>query len=810
MRSLSSSLTTEAAAEQSGWAELLDIYLKESLTLPGDFGTADVIRISNNGVDISFFTPQSAPEPAATQGDAATYRAWMFKRQVIKAGTKFANDKLALALSNVSAEFADLLDEIDWRGCAVVIRKTATTIASATADDCVTLFTGRIDSAKVTLAQVQFTCSSDFATFNDKLPRETMHESCRFKWADDQCTANRFALANLKPKTCGASSTTTRIMGSGLAGYSAQAVTADSTTDRITLTSHGLNYGHRVYLTASTMPGGLTAGRWYYLIGVTTHNFQLALTYGGAAVDITSNGTSVTLTSETGFIEDSAQKGYVAQAVTPDHTTDTIGLTAHGLAIGDRVRFAATTMPTGLTAGVWYYVVFPSTNEFQVSATDGGAAIDFSSNGTSVTIDSSAPYGTDLVDALADIDIVTSSEQTGYEGNKVKSTYGTGWRFSNDPSNPTYSTNVLAPWVNIDLGPGGYALTHWKFYGDVQGGADWTSPRIYTILYSDDALNYVQVFSGLGRTVLSYIHEVTITVGAHRYWRVQIEREDGSSMLGSVIGYIRAFADFGGYGTDRIDARPNSSFTASDELTGNECYNIKLSNYPTTWKANSTGITSEDLNRYDWGNNLHGYWQIPDAQAGLANVALKPHLTFDFGTARQIKVWRIKNLPGVERQDIVRVLQFHSSANSDMSSSTHEGNIEVRPVAGGWTDVLLHGAQSARYWRMCVRNTWAEALNFKMMAEVRAHTAGRNYWHNGRITFAADTATAALQGVSRRVLASYSGAVDIEALPVAPAAGDRFVIERGCGRTFNECCARRNEENFGGFTTLPGETVFRA
>jgi len=38
------------------------------------------------------------------------------------------------------------------------------------------------------------------------------------------------------------------------------------------------------------------------------------------------------------------------------------------------------------------------------------------------------------------------------------------------------------------------------------------------------------------------------------------------------------------------------------------------------------------------------------------------------------------------------------------------------------------------------------------------------------------------------------------ALPVAPASATTFVIEKGCARTFNACAARRNVENFGGFT----------
>lgn len=811
MRSLSSNLTTEAAAEQSGWAEILDIYLKESLTTP--FGTSNVIRISNNGVDVSFFKPLADPEPVATRGDAATYNAWSFKRRTIKSSSKFANDKLGLAVSNVTAEFADLLDLIDWRGCAVVIRKTSLTITTPTSSDSVTLFSGRIDSARVDLQQVQFICSSDMATFTDKLPKEDMHVNCRFSWADDMCSALRFRKENFQPKTVAASSTTTRLLAT-YAGYTAQAVTADSGTDKIALATHTLSNGNRVRFGGTTVPGGLTAGRWYYVVSTATNDFKVALTYGGAAIDLTSNGTSVTITSEAGFTEDGGTKAYIGQAVTPNHTTDVIGLTAHGLEGGDRVRFAATVMPTGLTAALWYWVITGNANEFQVALTEGGAAVTFTSNGTSVTIDSTAPYGTDQVNPLSDLDIDASSEQTDYEGYRVQSGYGVGWRFASDPSNPTPTVSIYAPKVSFDLGGVGYNLKYWLLTPDLTA-VDWTGQRQVTIEWSDDAANYLLAASA----AIQYDYRnrtypfVTVAgAGAHRYWRITIQRTDGAPFLGSVVGKIKAYDNFWGTGTDRINALsdtiPSTVCVGSSEVTGNEAVYVQ-SGLSGTWEVNTDGITAEDLGRSDWGNNVQGYWQIPDAQAGLANVALKPYLTFDFGSAKALKLWRIKNLAGVERQDIVRLIQIHSSPNSDMSGSTHEINFEVQPVAGGWSDILIHSASSARYWRICIRSTWAEAINFKMMAEVRAYTLGRNYWHNGMVTFASDTTTAALQGISRRVLASASGAVDIVALPATPAAGDRFTIERGCGRTFNECCVRRNETQFGGFTTLPGETVLR-
>jgi hypothetical protein len=118
-------------------------------------------------------------------------------------------------------------------------------------------------------------------------------------------------------------------------------------------------------------------------------------------------------------------------------------------------------------------------------------------------------------------------------------------------------------------------------------------------------------------------------------------------------------------------------------------------------------------------------------------------------------------------------------------------------------------ASTKRYWRICIRSRWATTFSPKMLEEVQAYENGRNWWRNGLLKFDAATATAALRNVSRKVMASYSGEAVVAALPAAPAAGDTFVIERGCGRTFNDCCERRNWENFGGFTDLPNQTIIR-
>lgn len=61
---------------------------------------------------------------------------------------------------------------------------------------------------------------------------------------------------------------------------------------------------------------------------------------------------------------------------------------AHGFAAGDRVKFTALTGGTGLSTDTIYYVIAANlaAQTFQVSATEGGSAIDFSTNITAGTV----------------------------------------------------------------------------------------------------------------------------------------------------------------------------------------------------------------------------------------------------------------------------------------------------------------------------------------------------------------------------------------------------------------------------------------
>jgi hypothetical protein len=68
---------------------------------------------------------------------------------------------------------------------------------------------------------------------------------------------------------------------------------------------------------------------------------------------------------------------------TANNTTDKIALNSHGLSDNDEVYITTSgTMPTWLTAYQVYYVTWADTNDFQVTTTKNGTAIDFTTNGT--------------------------------------------------------------------------------------------------------------------------------------------------------------------------------------------------------------------------------------------------------------------------------------------------------------------------------------------------------------------------------------------------------------------------------------------
>jgi len=65
-----------------------------------------------------------------------------------------------------------------------------------------------------------------------------------------------------------------------------------ATTDIITSSSHGLSNGDVITVASgTTLPAGLSASTYYFIIDADTNTFKVSLLIGGSAVDITDTGT---------------------------------------------------------------------------------------------------------------------------------------------------------------------------------------------------------------------------------------------------------------------------------------------------------------------------------------------------------------------------------------------------------------------------------------------------------------------------------------------------------------------------------------
>jgi hypothetical protein len=136
----------------------------------------------------------------------------------------------------------------------------------------------------------------------------------------------------------------------------------DTTNDRINATAHGFTANQYVYYTNTGTIGGLTTTNYYYIVGVATNTFQLSLTSGGAAIDLTT-------------VSGAGTFNFAGCNI----TADTIVSVSHGLSNNQSVYYYTPgTVITGLTSGSInpYYVVNAAANTFQLSLTSGGAAID--------------------------------------------------------------------------------------------------------------------------------------------------------------------------------------------------------------------------------------------------------------------------------------------------------------------------------------------------------------------------------------------------------------------------------------------------
>ena len=105
-------------------------------------------------------------------------------------------------------------------------------------------------------------------------------------------------------------------------------------------------------------------------------------------VDI-GNGSNVRTAVNTDLLGD-VQASYGSNTVTFDFTggaaEDIVLWTGHTLSVGDTVYFTTTgALPAEISASTTYYVVTDSANYFQISATRGGAILEFTDDGSATT-----------------------------------------------------------------------------------------------------------------------------------------------------------------------------------------------------------------------------------------------------------------------------------------------------------------------------------------------------------------------------------------------------------------------------------------
>ncbi|MFI5954258.1 beta strand repeat-containing protein [Cryptosporangium sp. NPDC051539] len=178
-------------------------------------------------------------------------------------------------------------------------------------------------------------------------------------------------------------------------------------SDTITLSATGVGslvVGDRVKLgTVGATIGGLVSGGTYWVTSLNGTALKLSLTPGGTPVDIT--GATGTISA----FQVVTRLGSVSTtAATFTDTGDVVGWSAHGLVVGDVVRFSGALPGTNASFAVknnipYYVVGTPGTNSFQISDVKGGPAIDFTDDGTAA-LAWHGDAGTHLVVALGSYD----------------------------------------------------------------------------------------------------------------------------------------------------------------------------------------------------------------------------------------------------------------------------------------------------------------------------------------------------------------------------------------------------------------------
>jgi hypothetical protein len=212
-----------------------------------------------------------------------------------------------------------------------------------------------------------------------------------------------------------------------LASLNSRAMTVTlGTPVRFNLVGHGFNNNDQVYFT-SQVGSAWTASTFavntkYFVRNASANDFELSATFNGASINAAAGPTSVVMQplnqelDAFGAILDlsgdrlythvgtAANPQYFVRdtSVAPTYSTLTVDvingtpakiqLVGHGLTENEPVQFLAGSLPTGLALNTTYFVRVVTANDFELSATAGGASINVTTSAIGVTLGKAFGY----------------------------------------------------------------------------------------------------------------------------------------------------------------------------------------------------------------------------------------------------------------------------------------------------------------------------------------------------------------------------------------------------------------------------------
>lgn len=225
-------------------------------------------------------------------------------------------------------------------------------------------------------------------------------------------------------------------------------------SNTITCPAHGYaNTNRVVFGTNGTYPTPLEIDRTYYVTNATTDTFTVALTSGGATVDITDLGVSSHFVIK---ITLAAGKTFTANA-----STDTITCTGHGYSDGDYVFLTAgTSLPAPLITNFLYMIFNVTANTFQLCLeTNPWVAIDLTTAGSGTLTCYKATWETDKAISLSLTDFLNSTAHGYANTNKIYLTAATALPSPFVSTRVYYVVSAATNQFKLSLTSGGAAIT---------------------------------------------------------------------------------------------------------------------------------------------------------------------------------------------------------------------------------------------------------------------------------------------------------------------------------------------------------------